>query len=631
MNYIGIDIGDGESCVCVLNASSEIEPRPVAITGRKSFLSAVARDGAGGTLVGMDAVGAGVAQGLSVRFKSRFLTDGGGARDDMRRFLRGVRDAMERGGLLAGEHSVSVGCPAGWRSGAREEYLEMIRAAGFSQPRLVSESRAAFLYAKHARTIQLDPALIEDSALVIDIGSSTLDFAHVVDGRETNVGTFGEVYLGGGAIDEALLQAAVDNSVYKTRILGIFEAAPEWRSYCLLAARRLKEEYFTRQSSGEQNVRCSETVTLMYDDPLQLQLRADAQLILRVVNLPIAALNGMSFQRMLEGALASAREQTRARPPKLVLLTGGASRMRFFQELCRAQFADAQLVLCEEPEFSIAKGLAYSARVDDGIRAFNEAIADYLREDHIHEAVLRRIDPLIQAASGCMADIGYEEAQTHIARWRSGKYATLSEMNRGLGEAIAAKLRTGAAGEAIAAIVRNEMSEVCSVLQPQVDAICSAHGIACSQMRLGDLEDLPRGASGSDLSVRGDMEFLQRSVQALITALVAGVMLLIPGGQVVDLVLVALTALATYVGRDFIGDFTENLNIPQPVRALIPPERIANEKLHENLQKSFCEALRANQNFQTAIAADIEKSLVDYVAHMAKKTEIAIATGGDET
>lgn len=56
MNYIGIDIGDGESCVCFLPGGNDIEPRPIPITGRKSFTSAVAMDAEGGILIGMDAI-----------------------------------------------------------------------------------------------------------------------------------------------------------------------------------------------------------------------------------------------------------------------------------------------------------------------------------------------------------------------------------------------------------------------------------------------------------------------------------------------------------------------------------------------------------------------------------------------
>ena len=629
MNYIGIDIGDGESCVCILPASSQIEPRPVAITGRKSFLSAVARDAQGQPLVGMDAVRRDVTQGFSVRFKSRFLIDAHHAHDDMRCFLKGIHSIMEKDGLLDGETRITVGCPAGWNRDVRNQYLEMIRSAGFHAPRLVSESRAAFLYAKHAHTIQMDPSLLEDSALVIDIGSSTLDFAYVVNGRETNVGTFGDVYLGGGAIDEALLQAAVDESARKSEILAVFEAAPEWRSYCLLGARRLKEEYFTRQSKGEKNVRCREMLTLMYDTPLPLQLQANEQLIWRVVNLGIHALNGMSFYRMLEKALAHAYEQTCKRTPRLVLLTGGASRMQFFQELCRKRFPDAHFVLCDEPEFSIAKGLAFSARVDDCIHAFNQAIENYLKEDHIRHAVDSQMDSLIASISQCMADIGFEEAKTHIAGWREGKYAALRDMNVALGPAIMSQLKSESAAQAIATIMKNEMNEVCTALQPQIDEICKRHGVACSQMQLMGTDCLPEDSADTALNIHGDMAFLLTSVQALITGLVAGVMLLIPGGGFVDIVLIALAAAASYIGRDLIGNFTETINLPLLIRKSIPFDRIINERFHSQLQISFQERLFNDSAFRADVSAGIQISLTDYVSRMAQKTEISITAGED--
>ncbi len=622
MNYIGIDIGDGESCVCVLPASSQIEPRPIPITGRKSFLTVVA--GEREPVIGMDAVSLGVTAGFSVRFKSRFLKDTDGAHADMRRFLQGVHAHLEREGLLKGAHRVTVGCPAGWNSAARKLYLEMIREAGFEDLRLVSESRAAFLYAKHARTIQLDPALIEDSALVIDIGSSTLDFAYVVNGRETNVGTFGEVYLGGGAIDEALLDEAAAKSRHRAAIERVFREAPEWRSHCLLAARRIKEEYFTRQSRGEKGILCREMLTLMYDQPLPLELTADDRLIERVISQGIGSLEGLSFRKVLDRALAQAKEKTAARPPRLVLLTGGASRMGFFQELCYKHFTSAHFVLCDEPEFSIAKGLAYSARIDDSILAFNQEIEGYLKTDQIRTHVMTRMEPLTEAVSGYMAALGYEEAKGHILRWCSGEYRTLADMNRGLSAAIAAKVQTPEAGQAISAIVRNEMSEVCALLQPRIDEICRRHGVASSQMQLRALEGLPGGESVAALDIHGDLSLLQNTVQTLITALVAGVMLLVPGGAVADVAAVVIAAMLSFFGRGTIGTVTERMDLPKWLRGMIPPERIVSEKLRDKLHASFRDKLNGDEAFRQGIADHIRQSIVDYVSRMAQKTEISI-------
>ncbi len=624
MNYIGIDVGDGESSVCVLPENSQIEPRPVKITGKESFLSAVSLDAQGQPVIGMDAVGRGASQGLSVRFKSQFLSGGEKARGDMRRFLAGLHGEMEKEGLFQKPYEIAVGCPAGWNGDARAQYRSLLEEAGFQSPHIVSESRAAFLYAKHARTIQMDPALIESSALVIDIGSSTLDFAYVVDGCESNVGTFGDVYLGGGAIDEAILQAAVKEAERQSEILSVFREAPEWRSYCLLAARRLKEEFFTRQSQGEGDARFSETVMLNYDRPLPLKLWVNGQLMWRIVNLGIEALHGLSFYQMLKNALDEAYEKTLARPPRLVLLTGGASRMRFFQELCRKRFPQAVFILCEEPEYSIAKGLAYSLWVDKNIQAFNGAIQSYLREDHIHQAVQDHMDSLISVVSDYMTDISFQETKKHIVDWQSGAFGKLSDMNAVAQAGIAERLGSPSVRQELMKMVENELAASCAQLQPQLDEISARYRVPAGIMQLSGVELLSDSLPGA--APKPDVEALQKAVQVLITGIVTVIVLQIPGIQIIPVILAAAAAI---LGKSLIASFTENVNIPLFLRKLIPVEQIANEKFREKLRKSFREELGRTSSFQDCVSSNMEKVINDYVAHMARNYEIRI-TGKEE-
>lgn len=625
MRYIGIDIGDGESCVCVLQEESQIEPRAITITGRKSFVSAVAENDAGETVIGMDAMGFGASHRLSVRFKSKFLTNENGARDDMYRFAKGIYETLAREGILDGDVKVTVGCPAGWDDRTRKEYFDLLVRAGFTNPQLVSESRGAFMYAKYAHSIQLDPSLIGESALVIDIGSSTLDFAYVVDGAESGVGTFGDVFLGGGAIDEALLRAAVNESGNKAAVLETFESAPEWKSYCLLTARRIKEEFFTRQSKGETNLQCREQVTLMYDTPIPLRIQANETLIWRVVKLGIDALGGDSFYSMLDKALKQAQAKTKQRPPKLVLMTGGASRMRFFQELCRKRFSDSHLVLCDEPELSIAKGLAYSARVDDNIYAFNKAIDEYLKEDHIHKAVADKVDTLIDTLSGYLADLCFSEAKEAFKDWRAGKLSTIGDLNENIGARVSKLFQTDATAGAITSLVNDEMMSVCTVLQPQIDSICRHYNIECSQMQLD--ENVKANPDGTINIGPIDISALKTAIQVLITGLVATIMLLIPGGQIVDLIVIAVTAVAAFFGRNMIGNITERAVLPLPVRAFLSTDRVINDKFKANLKDTFAKELQKN-NFGEVVLMSVESSLKQHVKKMALRTEIAITSGG---
>ena len=617
--YIGIDIGDGESCVCVLPQNSQIEPRPIKVTGKESYLSAVADGPDGVPVIGMDAIRENVSKGFSVRFKSRILRGDEKPREDMRRFLTGLYNVLQRDGVLTEDCEIAIGCPAGWQSETRQWYRQMIESVGFRSPHIVSESRAAFLYAKHARTIQLDPSLIESSALVIDIGSSTLDFAYVVDGCESNVGTFGDVYLGGGAIDEALLQAAVNESSHRAEIRAVFEDAPEWRSHCLLAARRLKEEYFTRQARGEKNIQASELLTIYYDEPLPLKLQANEQLIWRVVNVSIEALGGISFYKMLKNALDFAFEETKARPPRLVLLTGGASRMLFFQDLCRKRFPDAAFALCEEPEFSIAKGLAYSVRVDKNIQAFNEAIHQYIQETHIRNIVEKHEEALIPRMAELMSEIGYHEAKEHLHVWREGGYKTLSDMNRGLQQGVSAALKNAAARKEILDLIGNEVNGICAELQPQIDRICGCYGIPSGVMRLQDLKLAFTVSPSTDVKV--DIQFLRRSVQVIITGVAALIMLQIPGLQLVELVLASLAAI---MGRGFIDSMTEKAYIPLAVRARIPVDRLISGKVRTKMLDDFQRALSAESSFRAELAVNLESLIVDFVSGMARAYEIRI-------
>lgn len=236
------------------------------------------------------------------------------------------------------------------------------------------EPRAAFLYARHARGLRVSPELMKKSAMVIDIGSSTTDFAYIVDGHQQNVSLFGDTNLGGGLIDELILSRAMAASRDQKALEAVFEESPAWRSYCELEARRLKESYFLDEEKWAEAPLCR-TLTVCYDEPLALELSIGGASIRKMVEQPIPALGGRSFVGCLKDALCAAVEVSRSCPPEVVILTGGASRMAFFQQACREAFADALVVLCPEPECSIARGLAYAGRVDERLKTFRQEVA----------------------------------------------------------------------------------------------------------------------------------------------------------------------------------------------------------------------------------------------------------------
>ena len=382
MKILGFDLGDGESAVTLLDGESTVEPRVLALAGRMSMLSAVAtRDGR--IVVGEEASVIAGALDAQVRFKSRYLTDPQAA-PAVRAFAQGVMGLLlqEKPGLMAEVSCTVVGCPAGWDEGRREQYAALIESAGFPNVRVVPEPRAAFLYARHARGLRIDAELMRKSAMVIDIGSSTTDFAYIVDGHQQNLALFGDTNLGGGVLDALILRRAVRNSPDKRALERVFEQSPAWHSYCELEARRLKEKYFLSEEKGREGA-LTAPLTICYDDTLMLELRLDEAIIGSLVSEPALALGGRSFMTCLHDALRAAQEASRDCPPEVVILTGGASRMAFFREACRQAFPKSVMVVCPEPECSIARGLAYAGRVDERLSIFRSEVASIARGERL--------------------------------------------------------------------------------------------------------------------------------------------------------------------------------------------------------------------------------------------------------
>lgn len=243
---------------------------------------------------------------------------------------------------------------------------------------------------------------------MIDIGSSTTDFAYIENGHETNVGVFGDVYLGGGIIDAYILRAAVKASSQRQEIEAIFSESKSWYSHCEIAARRLKETYFTDEKFWGSHP-CEKIANIYYDGLQSLKITITPELIWRIINEPLTELGGRSFCACLQDALNHAASLTNANPPKLVLLTGGASRMAFFREQRKNTFPESVIICCPEPEYSIARGLAYSGRVDTNLRAFRESVHAFTLSGEVEKIVEADLPALLPLVADVLADVIMEQ------------------------------------------------------------------------------------------------------------------------------------------------------------------------------------------------------------------------------
>ena len=632
MKILGFDLGDGESAVTLLDGESTVEPRVLALSGHMSMLSAVAtRDGR--IVVGEEASVLAGALDAQVRFKSRYLTDPQAA-PAVRAFAQGVMGLLlqEEPGLMAEVSCTVVGCPAGWGEGRREQYAALIESAGFPNVRVVPEPRAAFLYARHARGLRIDAELMRRSAMVIDIGSSTTDFAYIVDGRQQSLSLFGDTNLGGGVLDELILRRAVQKSPDKRELERVFAQCPSWRSYCELEARRLKEKYFLSEEKGRAGT-LSAPLTVCYDSTLMLELRLDEESVGSLVNEPALALGGRSFMTCLHDALRAAQEASRERAPEVVILTGGASRMAFFREACQQAFPESVMVVCPEPECSIARGLAYAGRVDERLSIFRGEVASIARGERLGTLVDERVHELYAPMASALFETARESAIKTVRLWRRGGVRTIDELDALMQKDIA-KAFAGEAGQArIEGVLRDWLAELMQTLEGELTALCMRCGVPPERMSLSGTS-VDAGLSGVRLSLMDAMGMdmlsgLMGVVLAVVGASVGGGggLALVSAGPVGMVAGAAAGVLLALVGKAGMEKAIRKAELPLIVRQLVTDKSVLRgmNRQREELERAIVRTLAdPRSGFSARLCASISRTLGAQLEEMARGAEMSI-------
>ena len=629
MRYIGFDVGDGESAIAAFEQGSGIEPVILPVGGSRSFLSAVGMLN-GEIVVGERAYTDALADGLSVRFKSRFTYDPA-RNEDIVRFVRGTVRDLQENGLLHPEDAFVVGCPAGWNATARARYRELLMRAGLREPQVISESRAAFLYAKYAKTVALDIDVLSKTALVIDIGSSTLDFAYIVGGRETGVGTFGDIALGGGILDEELLRLCVEQSRERDAIRRVFQESRSWYSYCEIEARRLKEEYYTRLLD-DPSTSVKKVLRICYDGVQKLTLKLDGDLARQLTEKPLNALQGRSFTQAVQDALDHAVRLTADDPPCLVLLTGGASRMPFFRQLCREAFRDAAVICCPEPEFSIAKGLSYAGWIDSNLREFRKAIEKEITEERVAYTARKAMPQLIPPVTEALVDLLIEEAAVPVVTdWQKGRIGTLAEMDAQLKQRVTEVLDSPMARDALTPALRSWLDEIGKQLQALVDPICDRYEVPRKEMAL-NLTAVSSGPEKLPLDAKGLTGM--NLIGALMTVIVSVLLGLLCGGGGVALIaagplgFLAGALLGTAVslfGMDAISGAMMKANLPLLLRKRNLAKHLRSDSTRKKLRDALEKELSAQDSaFQQQVVTGFSRSFKTYLNGIAQAAEIPI-------
>nr|MBR4279946.1 hypothetical protein [Clostridia bacterium] len=629
MIYFGFDLGDGESCVAWSRDIAAAEPMPLPIAGDLSFITAVAMLGDEPVIGRLASAENPDLRELQVCFKRHFLENRPEIDLAIRRFATGVMNALRQHEAVRDvvddpeKACFIVGCPAGWKEGARARYRQLLTEAGMPNVRLASESRAAFENALRRRIPGVDAKMIEDCVLMIDIGSSTLDLAYVCDGQEHNVEIVGDVKLGGGLMDEMIVEYALSstgNPLTESLLRRFLENNPAWHSRVMLEARALKERYFRKE---EQYFSSGETLEKFIRIPgiptvRGLTIRLSPEIMqFSIISQPHPLLDGMSFESRLLTTLRSVHQRIRQREPRLVILTGGPSRMRFFREMCQEEFSESTVIVSSEPEFDIARGLAYAGSVDEGAARLLRELREYIASDAVETLVANSMSDLLQNISDALGEkLMTRCALPSFCLWRKGQLESLQDFEHKTGEAVAAYLKSADGQQAVENACKPWTRTLMSQVQTALDDIARKHGISLGQLqagriRLGGGED---EVTGLDVASQ-----LIAAVQTLITVITGVVMAMLCGGAGVALISTGvggmvggavIAAAAGFLGRDFVKSAVMKANLPVLMRKLIPDSAVGGARNQRRIAESLCQALAADANF-TADLSDQITSLID--------------------
>ncbi|MBR4039993.1 MAG: Hsp70 family protein [Clostridia bacterium] len=632
MKILGFDLGDGESAITLLDSDSTIEPRVLMLQGRTSILSSMGvRDGH--VVVGDDANVLSGATDVRVRFKSRYLVDPD-ASGDIRIFAQGVMSMLlhEEPALMAQVTRTVIGCPAGWGEGRREQYARLMESAGFPNVHVVPEPRAAFLYARHARGLRIDPALMQQSAMVIDIGSSTTDFAYIVDGHQQDLSLFGDTNLGGGVLDELILARAIRLSPDRKALERVMMFSPAWKSFCELEARRLKEQYFTAEEKWQSQT-LTKQIIVCYDETLMLELSLDGDAIHEIIHTPCAALGGRSFVACLNDALTAAKKMSSNCVPQVVIITGGASRMGFFREACRDAFPDSLPVLCPEPECSIARGLSYAGFVDESLKIFRQEISSIARGDRLQSAVSACVHELYQPIASALFEVARDSALEAVKLWRSGGVNTIKELDALLEKQIAEAFLSEAACERIRPDLVRWTQALLVRLENELEALCIRCGVPPEKMALGSTQ-VSTGISSVNLSIAGalGMDMLSGLLGVILGVVGASIcggsgIALIGTGPAGIIIGAATGVLLALLGRGEMKKLFSSMQIPVPLRLLVTDSAVLAgiNRQRGEIERSIIIALCDPRNgFSARLCQSISDTLGAQLERMAQSAEMSI-------
>ncbi|MBE9107771.1 Hsp70 family protein, partial [Nostoc cf. edaphicum LEGE 07299] len=621
LETIGFDLGHGETAVAKAIVESIEPPQMLEINNKKNQITALGWHPKLGYLVGEQAlIQAGVTQ-LTISFKQKPNNDPK-YRETISTFVATYYRLLKESKQLAGGESsyFYIGCPSGWTISDRTEYQKLLQEAGIPQLNVVPESRAAFMQAKEAGKLEYDKLLA--SVLIVDIGSSTTDFTLVKSLEEIPI-DFGSNTLGASLIDKAIFARTLANHEQKALLEKVFKEYPHHQARCELACRKAKEDYFSNEqlySDPESFARGFESI----NEQIYFIPQVNKLMMEEILNQPLPELENHSWIKSFRNSLKEAKEKLEKLGivPKLVLMTGGASRMKFTHILCQEMFPEPETLLRPdpEPERCIALGLARVGRWDLRAAAFKQEVNQLFTSNQLKGLIERHIPELIESLTKPLADgLIVNAVKPGLKDWQKNKIRTLADLET----ALIGRAEQWLKSERAVQIINHQCASWFSnKIQPdlaaQTDPICRKFQIPRSSLRFEDSID-PTFVN-PELQI-GDA-ILAETVAFIVNVVIGGgavasiITLILTGHLTWPIALVygaSLMAAGMELNRKSVQEVIKtNVDVPSWMRSnFLSDKKIEDmcQQIKPELEKVLQEQLTANQEAFDKLIVKVEQGL----------------------
>lgn len=251
-------------------------------------------------------------------------------------------------------------CPSCWEISQIQEYKKFISDI-IPVDWIIKESDAA--YFKFNAEIQAGQNFADSSVLVIDLGSSTIDFTAYNTNVPKPIPPFGEKH-GASAVEKLIYKDfekydSAFNAAKNDAEINCAKNRIDWHNYVVHYIKQQKEFFYTNITESASllldlsNKQICNVQSRVFDTCEIGKDKLEDEILVPYRKTLLQDLNAEKLRL----------ENSQIGIPKCVIITGGASRMPWFQKLVQDVFSDlnSKVYRDSEPSYVVSDGIAYYA------------------------------------------------------------------------------------------------------------------------------------------------------------------------------------------------------------------------------------------------------------------------------